>query len=97
MTATACFALDDRISPELALVLPAPERLDAIAALPLPLSWELERRTSVIPIRALAADRERVTFATVARYTLHQVVITGVWNLGFALLVAVATAVLSIL
>jgi hypothetical protein len=97
MTATACLALDDCISPELALVLPEPQRLDAIAALPLPLSWELERRATVIPIRALSADREHVTVATVARYTLHQVVITGVWNLGLALVVAVATALLSIL
>jgi hypothetical protein len=97
MTATACLALDDCISPELALVLPEPQRLDAIAALPLPLSWELERRASVIPIRTVAADREQVTFTTVARYTLHQVVITGVWNLGVAVVVVVATALLSIL
>jgi hypothetical protein len=96
MTATAGLALDDRISPELALVLPEPQRLDAIAALPLPLSWELERHAIVIPIRAVAPNPERVTFSTVARYTLHQVVITGVWNLGFALLVAVAVALLSI-
>jgi hypothetical protein len=97
MTATASLALDDCISPEVALILPESQRLDAIAALPLPLSWELERRAIVIPIRPLAADRERVTLATVARYTLHQVLITGVWNLGFALLVAVATALLSVL
>ena len=78
-----------RLSPELVLVLPEEDRLDAVSSLPMPQRWKPAQYV-------VAGARTSVQVAALIRYFVERLLATVLWNGAIALAIAVLAVLLSL-
>ena len=85
----AAVSTGPRLSPELVLVLPEEDRLDAVSSLPMPQRWKPAQYV-------VAGARTGVQVAALIRYFVERLLATLLWNGAIALAIAILAVLLSL-